>query len=241
VDFAAVGTMVELLKTPALPLLMDRVMTSDEEELRQYVSILKGLGEGVADAAAERIAGAEWPVQKNLLTLLAALPGLPGGGFVPSEFTRNPDPAIRNAALRILLGGSATRTRAICDALAAEDVATVRLGLGAAMEHCPPVAVPLVVRQIEQGDFEPGVKAAAIRAVAAVNLPLVLDFLVGHSMTRTLWLRRPRLAGRSPTVLAAVTGLARHWAAHPKARAVLTLAREHGEPEFRAAASGSSA
>jgi hypothetical protein len=241
VDFAAVGTMVELLKTPALPLLMDRVMTSDEEELRQYVSILKGLGEGVADAAAERIAGAEWPVQKNLLTLLAALPGLPGGGFNPSEFTRYPDPAIRNAELRILLGGYATRTRAICDALAAEDVATVRLGLGAAMEHCPPVAVPLVVRQIEQGDFEPGVKAAAIRAVAAVNLPLVLDFLVGHSMTRTLWLRRPRLAGRSPTVLAAVTGLARHWAAHPKARAVLTLAREHGEPEFRAAASGSSA
>lgn len=241
VDFAAIGTMVELLKGPALPLLLDRVMTSDEAELRQYVTLLKGMGDSVADAAAERLAGAEWPVQKNLLSLLAALPNLPGGGFTPAEFTRNPDPTIRNTALRILLGGTATRTRAICDALAAEDAATVRLGLGAAMEHCPPVAVPLVMKQIEQGDFEPGVKAAAIRSVAAVNLPLVLDFLVGLSMTRTIWLRRPKLAHRSPTVLAAVTGLARHWAQHPKAQAVLALAREHGELEFRAAATGSSA
>ena len=84
-------------------------------------------------------------------------------------------------------------------------------------------------------------KAAAIRAIAPVSLPLVVDFLVGLSTTRTLWLRRKRLANRSPQVLAAVTGLGRHWGQHPLAREVLNLARAHSEAEFRAAATGSAA
>ena len=240
-DFTAIATMVQLLGAPALPLLLDKlVVAPDAPTLQQYVTMLKGLGDGVGEAALERLAGAQWPVQRNLLNLLAALPAVPAG-FSPGEFTRNPDPTIRSAALRILLGGSATRVRAICDALAGEDTPTIRMGIAAAVEGCPPAAVPLLIRQVEQGDFEPGVKAAAIRAIAPVSLPLVVDFLVGLTTTRSLWLRRKRLAHRSPQVLAAVIGLSRHWAQHPGAREVLNLARAHREAEFRAAATGSSA
>ncbi|MEP7325938.1 MAG: hypothetical protein ABI836_08325 [Gemmatimonadota bacterium] len=240
VDFTAIATMVRLVGAPALPMLLDQLeQAPDPETLQQYVAMLKGLGDGLGEAAVGRLAGAQWPAQRNLLTLLAALPGVPAD-FQPAEFTRNPDPTIRNISLRILLGGGSTRGRAICDALAGEDTATVRLGIAAAVEGCPPAAVPLLIRQIEQGDFEPGVKAAAIRAIAPVKLPLVVDFLVGLSTTRTLWLRRKRLAHRSPQVIAAVTGLGRHWAQHPRAREVLGMARAHAEAEFRAAATGSS-
>jgi hypothetical protein len=240
IDFSAVAIMVQLLGAPALPMVLDKLMAAAEPEaLQQFIIMLKGLGEGesVGETALARIAGAPWPVQRNLLTLLAALPGVPAG-FSPGEFTRNPDPAVRSVALKILLGGNSTRGRAICDALAGEDAATIRMGIAAAVEGCPPAAVPLLIRQIEQGDFEPGVKAAAIRAIAPVSLPLVVDFLVGLSTTRSLWLRRKRLANRSPQVLAAVTGLSRHWAQHPLAREVLNLARAHNEAEFRAAATG---
>jgi len=240
-DFSAVSTMVQLLGAPAVPLVMDKVLlVTDPEALQRFITMLRGLGDGVGEAALERLHGVPWPVQRNLLTLLAALPGVPAG-FSPAEFTRSPDPTVRSAALRILLSGGATRGRAICDALAGDDIATIRLGIAAAVEGCPPAAVPLLIRQIEQGDFEPGVKAAAIRAIAPVSLPLVVDFLVGLSTTRTLWLRRKRLANRSPQVLAAVTGLGRHWAQHPQAREVLNLARAHSDAEFRAAATGSPA
>lgn len=240
-DYPAVSTMVPMLGAAALPLVLDQLMAAAEpEELQQFITMSKGLGDGVGEAALQRLAGMPWPVQKNLLTLLAALPAIPAG-FSPGEFTRNPDPAVRSVALRILLGGSSTRGRAICDALAGEDTATVRLGIAAAVEGCPAAAVPLLIRQIEQGDFEPGVKAAAIRAIAPVSLPLVVDFLVGLSTTRSWWRRRKRLVSRSPQVLAAVTGLGRHWAQHPLAQEVLDLARAHTDPEFRAAATGSPA
>lgn len=238
-DFSAIATMVKLLGPAALPQLLECLMAANEPAtIQQFIAMLKDLGDGVGDAALERLPGAAWPAQRNLLTLFAAIPSVPAG-FNPAEFTRNSDHLIRTSALRILLGGPATRGRAICDALAGEDTATIRLGITAAVESCPPAAVPLIIRQIEQGDFEPGVKAAAIRAIAPVGLPLVLDFLVGLSTTRTLWLRRTRLANRSPQVIAAVTGLGRHWAQHPRARQVLDLALAHNEAEFRVAASGS--
>jgi hypothetical protein len=54
-------------------------------------------------------------------------------------------------------------------------------------------------------------------------------------MTRRLWFAR-RLAPKSPLLLSALTALANYWRSEPSATEVLTLARQHPDPEIRAAA-----
>lgn len=236
VEYPAVATLSHLLGESAIPLLLEHFMgLEDGEAMGQMMTILRGAGEVVGRRAVEMMGDQPWPAQRNLLTLIASLPALPPG-FAPAEFTRNQDPGVRQSAIRILLSGPATRTRAICDALAAEDTATIRLGITAAVDHCPAAAVPLLIRQIEDGDFESGVKAAAVRAIAPVTLPIVLDCLIGLALTRTLVLRRRRLAGRSAVVLAAIAGLRRHWSTNPRAREVLELAQASSDPEVQAVA-----
>ena len=45
-----------------------------------------------------------------------------------------------------------------------------------------------------------------------------------------------RLAAKSPIVLAALGALAQYWSAHPQAESLLTLARNHPDPDVRLAA-----
>jgi hypothetical protein len=74
-----------------------------------------------------------------------------------------------------------------------------------------------------------------VAAVASVPQALVVDRLIGLCFVGGRWFRRPRIAGKSPVVLAALSGLARHWPNHPRAKAVLELAARHPDEEIRAA------
>jgi len=48
-------------------------------------------------------------------------------------------------------------------------------------------------------------------------------------------LRRTRLAPASPELLAALSALAAHWSADPRAARAIALARESASPSIRAA------
>ena len=129
--------------------------------------------------------------------------------------------------------GPETRVRAICDALASGDPATVRMGVFASLEDCPAVAAPLLISLIERGEAESGVRASAVAAVASVPQPAVVNCLLNLSFVRGKWFRRARIAGKSAVVLAAVSGLARYWPHHAAAREVLDLAAAHPDEEIR--------
>jgi hypothetical protein len=198
------------------------------------LGLIQPYGDVAATEAWSRIDRVAWPAQRNLLILLTRLPALPRG-FTSGAFVAHGDPRVRTEALRILFKGGETRAQAICEALAADDPATVRMGVFASVEDCPPAAAPLLLPLIEQGEVEPGVRASAVAAVASVLQPMVVECLIGLSFVRGKWFRRSRIAGTSPVVLAALSGLARYWTHHSPAGEVLDLAAVHPDAEIRAA------
>jgi hypothetical protein len=149
-------------------------------------------------------------------------------------FIDHPEPRVRTEALRILFRGEATRPRAICEALSSSDPALVRMGVFTSVDDCPAAAVPLLIPLIGKSELEPGVRASAVAAVASVPQAAVVDCLLGLCFIEGGWFRRPRLAGKSPVVLAALSGLSRHWPHHARARQVIELASRHPDDEIRA-------
>jgi hypothetical protein len=234
-DMSGLDIITPLLGDMALVPLVDALADAESTEQRdQLLRLLHPFGEAAATEAWSRIDRVPWPAQRNLLVLLTRLPALPPG-FTPEVFVAHAEPRIRTEALRILFKGAETRARAICEALSADDPATVRMGVFASLEECPPPAAPLLIRLLERGDAEPGVRASAVTAVASVLHPTVVDYLLGISFIKGTWFRRARIAGKSPVVLAALSGLARYWNHHARAREVLDLAAAHGDEEIRAA------
>jgi hypothetical protein len=234
-DISALEIIIPLLGETAVAPLLDALVQAEGTERRDpLLRLLHQFGEPAGTEAWARMEDADWPAQRNLLALIIKLPSLPRG-FSPAMFIDHPEPRVRAEALRILFRGAGTRARAICEALSAGDPAVVRMAVFASADDCPAAAVPLLIPLIERSDLEPGIRSSAVAAVASVPQALVVDRLIGLCFVGGRWFRRPRIAGKSPVVLAALSGLARHWPNHPRAKAVLELAARHPDEEIRAA------
>jgi hypothetical protein len=114
-------------------------------------------------------------------------------------------------------------------ALADSDERAVYMGLQAALEKCPRTGVDLVRARLDRGDLAPAVRALAIRVAATVHTPETLRWLVSRVLTRSKWLRRPKLAAASPEMHAALAAIAAGWPNDPVAAPVLTLAAKMKE------------
>ena len=84
-------------------------------------------------------------------------------------------------------------------------------------------------------DRDPELRILGIRALGTVSASTTRDWLVDHALGRRRWLRRRRLATKSPELLAILPILAEHWITHPEAAAVVRLAAKSTDPEIRAA------
>ena len=182
-----------------------------------------------------RIADAPWYVQRNLLKLLSMLPALPRD-FSPTAAVAHADPRVRHEGFRLLLRDPMTRASAIVEALEAPDAATLRLGLVAAAEHCPPQAIALIVRLLRTDRLDRELAPLAVRALADHATPAVRDALIDLCLERRMPLLGRRLRARSPSLLAALASLAAHWRHDDRAAPVLALALKQRDPAVRDAA-----
>jgi hypothetical protein len=235
VDLETVGRLVKGVGPDVAGTLLDALSTAKDRKVRaRLLDIAAQLGPSIGGEVVARISGAPWFVQRNLLRLLGVLPELPEG-FSLGSHVRHPDPRVRHEALRIMLRDRMRRPEAIKRALEAPDPPTVRLGIMAAAEGCPPAIAPLLLERIHSGQLDPQLRAVAIKAVASVDNPNVIACLLGLSTTKgTLGLGR-KLAPKSPELLAALQGLAAHWLYHPDAGKVLELAQKTKDTEIRKA------
>ena len=92
----------------------------------------------------------------------------------------------------------------------------------------------LIARAADQR-LEPELRAAAIAALAPVNDSVVLRVLRRLVVARGIT-ALGRLAPKTPSMLAALRGLAAHWHSHPKVVPLLETARQSRDSEIRAAA-----
>jgi hypothetical protein len=230
----AVTILVERIGPAATNSLLDRLASADDRSTRAAImKQLSMLGPRVATVAIERLPTAPWYLQRNILVLLGRLGGLPNG-FSPASYSTHGDPRIRREAIKLLLDTKGQQEDAIVMGLGDPDDGIVGLALAAALESCPPKAIPLVQRIAVDPKRQPELRALAVRIVARAREPETLRVLLEIVKYRRRWFLS-RLAPKSPDLLAALTGLAAHFSEDPLVKEVLAYARWHTDRQIRAA------
>lgn len=235
IPFELVDRVAPRLGAAAAEPMLDAYAVAESRTVRRKLhDRLVAMGAGIGAEVVRRLDGSAWFVQRNMLSLLGAMPSLPEG-FSPEPWVRNPDARVRREAYRVLFKVPDRRDAAITAALGDADDGVVRLGLTTALEGAPQSALPRMTAVAEDGGRAPEARALAVRAIGAVRAPTTLPFLLARAMGRQGILRRGRLAPKSPEMLGALTALAQHWGRHPDAEPVLDLAQKSDDPEIQAA------
>jgi hypothetical protein len=226
---------------PATTALLDALAESQSRTTRRkLLDVLSHLGDGIGPSVVARLPGAPWYIQRNLLILLAGLGKWPAE-FSPAPFSVHPDGRVRREALRLMLRRHATRATAIVAALGDPDLPIVRLGLDASQKECPPAAVPRLIQKIAARTLPSEMEVLAVRTLASTGAPEALPCLLAIVVTRTRWLRRERIAPKSPVVLAALGGLALRWPSDAHVARILSRAARSSDGELRAVVGGRAA
>lgn len=235
VDFGIVERILARGGVTLADVLIETLASSEQRAVRsRLLDLLAQLGSAVAPRVIERLPTAPWYVQRNLLLLLGRLPELPGG-FSVSPYAAHEDGRVRREALKVQLRQPAERERAILTGLTDSDPDIVHMMLGAAAEEAPLPAAPLLIERLHEPSLDEPLRALAVRALAPLRLPNVVTELL-RLVVRPTWFRRVRLVQRSPVMLAALSGLAAHWAHDPRVAPVIRRALASGDPEMIAAA-----
>ncbi len=233
IDFTLVDQLVPRLKLAAADPLLDALEASPSRAIRRkLLDLLALLGPEAATVIAARLPDERWFVVRNMLMLLADL----GDQNVElgTAYARHADGRVRREAIRILVGIPVTRERAICAGLDDGDERVIRVALQAASGRCPLSAVAILQRRVTEATLDAELSSQAIAVIASVRTPEVLEWLMERAAgsSPTLF-GRPRLAPKSPTMLAALSGLAAHWARGRGVGAVLALALGSSDLEIR--------
>jgi hypothetical protein len=230
-----VAILVERIGTAAADSLLDRLASADDRSTRAAImKQLLALGPEIGTAAVSRLPDAPWFLQRNILVLLSRLGSWPDG-FSPASHTTHADPRIRREAIKLLLESPHHQAEGVSMGLLDGDDGIVGLALAAALESCPPDAVPSVQRIAVDPKRPSELRVVAVRIVTRLTTPETLRLLLELiDFRRRLFLKR--MAPKSPELLAALAGLATHWRDDPAAASVLFHARQHHDSQIRAAA-----
>ena len=234
IDFSLVEHLVGRLRLAAAEPLLDALEASESRTVRRrLLDLITQLGPEVATVIAERLPDERWYVVRNMLMLLADV----GAECVNvgTTYVRHTDPRVRREALRLLVLTPSTREAAICSGLEDADERVLRVALQAAAERCPLSAVPILQRRAADGTLGAEMVANVVAVVASVRRTEVLEWLMECAVGagRAGLFGRPRLAPKSPAMLAALSGLAHHWAHGRGVGAVLALALGSNDPDIR--------
>ena len=239
-DDEAIAILVRRIGADSATSLLDRLATAEDRSTRATImQQLIALGPAVGGPAVARLADAPWYVQRNILVLIGRLPQWPEG-FTPMSYAGNTDARIRREAIKLLLESPGHATDGILLGLRDADDGIATLAATAAVDSCPPAALPLLKRITVDPERSPDLRAITVRMLARTRAPEALRLLLTLAMTRRLWFARC-LAPKSSLLLSALSALASYWREDPFATEVLTLALQHSDPEIRAAAGAVSA
>jgi len=233
-DFGTLDRLLPRLPLPSFESLLDALAASESRTTRR--GLLERLARApreMGSAVVTRLGGQQpWYVVRNLLVVLDALPALPEG-FSSAPFATHPDARVRREALKLSLKVPAERERALIGALRDPDPRTARQALSAALDNCPPAAVPLVAGVARDARAASELRVLAIKVLGRAREPAALAGLLALADGGTTWRGRPKLPARSLELVAAVMALAAGWSGDPRARAVLALAAASKDPEVR--------
>ena len=235
-DTEVVERVVARMGLSAAEPMLDALEVADSRATRRrLLTRLGNLGPAVGPYVVQRLPSSPWFVQRNMLALLGSMPVWPRE-FSPEQYAGHAEARVRREALKMLLRLPDRRDEAICAGLADPDEQIVRMALGAAVEACPPAAVPRVMGHLNARARDPELRMLGIRVLASLESPGVRDWLIEHAVTKQRWFRRRKLASKGPELLTVLSVLAKSWSRDPKAAEVLHLATSSGDSDIRTAA-----
>ena len=240
IDFEVLYRLVARVGFPAAGALLDALELEDDRTARwRLFEMLAQLGPDVGNAVMARLPGSPWYVQRNLLLLMARLETWPKM-FTPLPYATHPDPRVRREAYALLLRDPSTRGEAISLAVADIDERIVRAALNAALEGgCPREAIAVLTERLTERTLDGMMAVLAIRVIAPVRLPIVLEVLVRSVLSKKRrWFFGRKLAPKSQPMLAALTALAATWSMEPMAQKVLSMAERDTDPAVQSAIRG---
>ena len=235
-EHTVIRRLVTRIGADAAPPVLETLQSCPEGSRQErLLSYLVQIGTPAAPAVAMQLTTASPTLARELLVCLAKIaPPVP-----PPEVQlcrEHADPAVRREAVKLLLSYAATREATLLASVGDPDERVAYCGILAASHGCPPQAASVIRQRIDQGGFTDGAaRAAGIRAAATQPDEETLAWILGRTLVSGGILRRTRLAPASPELLAALSALAAHWSADPRAARAIALARESASPSIRAA------
>jgi hypothetical protein len=222
--------------------LLDALAISESQGTRRLIlERLAAMGPEIAAVMADRLPRAPWYVQRNLLALMARLKALPPG-FSARPWAAHQEVTVRFQALSVMARHAKEREEAIHLALGDNDPRVVRFGLDAAAGGGLPRAALTRLMKLLNNPAQPmELRARGIRLLAQVQTPATREWLLERVLTKRTLFRGPRLAPKSPEMIASLVVLSRKWREHPQAAYALRVAAESGDPELVSAANGQEA
>jgi hypothetical protein len=240
-DFEALDLLLARIGSEGAGAILDILSESDSLATRSKLfTRLAALGPSIASEVIRRTRDKRWFTRRNMLALMGEFESWPPK-WSPAEYSEDAHPAVRREALKLMLRLPHCRDRALCGLLGDGDPRAMGLGLAAAVEACPPEAVPLLADIACDEPIGSELRVMAVRALGlsgdlAAVAPL-LD-LVQEGMPRGPRLLRSRGRQSSPILLAALQALSTFPDCPADAQRVLAKAAKSGDPEIRAAALG---
>ena len=209
--------------------------TNNRGTRRKLLEHLSQTDLDVVPLIVNRLDDERWYVQRNLLLLLERLKRLPAG-FSTSRWTQHADPRVRYHGYSLQLTIPEQRDAALRAALGDADEKITRLALSACQERCPRSVLTFVASLARNAHASQELRILAVNVLATSRDRYTLEALMPLVRGGTNWLGRPKLAPRTPVVLAVLRVLSDAWSTDPEAGRMLTLARNSSDPELRQAA-----
>jgi hypothetical protein len=236
VDFDAVDVIIRQMGVNAASSLLETLAESRSRGTRRAVFQRLGqLGPEIAPFVEARLRDSRWFVLRNMLALLREA-GCSAPSFVSERFLTHEDARVRREAVLLLLRDPRSRDRAFGDALKDENREVLRAVLQEARTNLPDLAVPVLARRVTDPSFPADLRVLALHLLGRKKSTLALDALLHFAQGGRTLLGKPRLAGKSPEMVAAVAGLARGWRSDRRASVLLDAAGRSRDNEVSRAA-----
>jgi hypothetical protein len=236
IDFDSLDRLLPQLPVESFNPLLDTLATSENRTIRRkLLDRLSVIKVDISSLITSRLYDDRWFVQRNMLVLLERSGQAPPG-FSAATWAEHLDPRVRHQAIRFQLTLPHERTYALRSALQDDDARLVHMALVTIQQTCPTELSRFVVRIAEDPEVDEERRMLAVHALGRCRARDSLEALLKMVDGGKTMLGRPKLAPRTPVMLAAVGALASGWTADPRAGSMLALALKSSDPDIRKAA-----
>jgi hypothetical protein len=238
VDFDTADLLIKVIGIAAAKPLLEEVTESRQRATRRgALERLVRLGPEIAPLVEARLKDTRWFVLRNMLHLLREA----GCTIEPAHvqrFVKHVDARVRREAIQLLLRNPRVYDEALATGLRDTDKHILRAALQQAREKLPESAVPVLAQRVKEVDFPPEYRVPALQLLGRSGSTLALEALLHFAQAGNTLLGKPRLANKSPELLAALGSLGRAWRNERRARALLEAAARSRDAQILAALRG---